>query len=153
MADLRAGIFDPRSPATGADPCPGHGHRIHARLDPRNVYAASKLSQEHLAAAWARAPAGRAIALRYHNVYGPRMPETPPTPVSPPLFRSALARGEAPQVFEDGAQRRSFIHVRDIAAANIRSPRRSTAARRPAFPRLQRRRGRGQHHRRGGQRS
>jgi dTDP-L-rhamnose 4-epimerase len=35
------------------------------------------------------------------------------------LFRSALARGEAPRVFEDGHQRRSFIHVRDVAAANL----------------------------------
>lgn len=116
--DLRNGIFDPRSPETGAilepaliteDACP----------DPRNVYGASKLSQEHLAAAWARASGGWAIALRYHNVYGPRMPRDTPYAGVASLFRSALARGEAPRVFEDGAQRRSFIHVRDVAAANI----------------------------------
>lgn len=116
--DLRNGIFDPRSPKTGAilepaliteDACP----------DPRNVYAASKLSQEHLGSAWARASGGRAIALRYHNVYGPRMPRDTPYAGVASLFRSALARGEAPKVFEDGAQRRSFIHVTDVAAANI----------------------------------
>lgn len=116
--DLRNGIFDPRSPETGAilepaliteEACP----------DPRNVYAASKLGQEHLASAWARAAGGRAIALRYHNVYGPRMPRDTPYAGVASLFRSALARGEAPSVFEDGAQRRSFIHVSDVAAANI----------------------------------
>ncbi|BAS11204.1 dTDP-L-rhamnose 4-epimerase [Arthrobacter sp. Hiyo4] len=90
-----------------------------APLDPRNVYAASKLSQEHLAAAWARSTGGSAIALRYHNVYGPRMPRDTPYAGVASLFRSALARGEAPRVFEDGRQRRSFIHVRDVAAANI----------------------------------
>ncbi|CAM5635514.1 hypothetical protein SGRIM128S_05091 [Streptomyces griseomycini] len=42
---------------------------------------------------------------------------TPRTPGSPRL-RSALARGEAPRVYEDGRQRRDFVHVRDVAAAN-----------------------------------
>ena len=90
-----------------------------APLDPRNVYAASKLAQEHLAAAWARSTGGRAIALRYHNVYGPGMPQNTPYAGVASLFRSALERGEAPRVFEDGAQRRDFVHVRDVAAANL----------------------------------
>ncbi|XAS68159.1 NAD-dependent epimerase/dehydratase family protein [Micrococcaceae bacterium Sec5.7] len=117
-ADLRAGIYDPRNPETGAILSPALVTED-ARLDPRNVYAASKLSQEHLAAAWARSGGGTAIALRYHNVYGPRMPRDTPYAGVASLFRSALARGEAPRVFEDGAQRRSFVHVRDVAAANI----------------------------------
>jgi dTDP-L-rhamnose 4-epimerase len=116
--DLRAGIFDPRSPDTGAILVPALITED-ARTEPRNVYAASKLSQEHLACAWARASGGSAIALRYHNVYGPRMPRDTPYAGVASLFRSALARGEAPRVFEDGAQRRSFVHVRDVAAANI----------------------------------
>ncbi|MCB5273312.1 dTDP-L-rhamnose 4-epimerase [Arthrobacter sp. SO5] len=117
-ADLRAGIFDPRNPETGAVLVPAMITEG-AALDPRNVYAASKLSQEHLAASWARSTGGSAVALRYHNVYGPRMPKNTPYAGVASLFRSALARGEAPRVFEDGAQRRSFIHVRDVAAANI----------------------------------
>ncbi|MGY2744183.1 NAD-dependent epimerase/dehydratase family protein [Arthrobacter sp. UYCu723] len=116
-ADLRAGIFDPRNPETGAVLIPAMVTED-APLDPRNVYAASKLSQEHLAASWARSTGGSAVALRYHNVYGPRMPRDTPYAGVASLFRSALARGEAPRVFEDGAQRRSFIHVRDVAAAN-----------------------------------
>jgi dTDP-L-rhamnose 4-epimerase len=117
-ADLRAGIYDPRNPASGAILNPAMVTE-EAPLDPRNVYAASKVSQEHLAAAWARSTGGAVVALRYHNVYGPRMPRDTPYAGVASLFRSALARGEAPRVFEDGTQRRSFIHVRDVAAANI----------------------------------
>jgi dTDP-L-rhamnose 4-epimerase len=117
-SDLMAGIYDPRNPRTGTVLEPAMVTED-ARLDPRNVYAASKLSQEHLASAWARSTGGTAVALRYHNVYGPRMPRDTPYAGVASLFRSALARGEAPRVFEDGNQRRSFIHVRDVAAANL----------------------------------
>jgi dTDP-L-rhamnose 4-epimerase len=88
-------------------------------VDPRNVYAASKLAQENLAAAWARESGGRAALLRYHNVYGPRMPRDTPYAGVAAIFRSELAAGRAPQVFEDGGQRRDFVHVRDVAAANL----------------------------------
>lgn len=117
IADLDAGRFDPTDSA---------GRRLRpamidedAALDPRNVYAASKLAQENLAGAWARATGGTALALRYHNVYGPGMPQNTPYAGVASLFRSAIERGEAPRVFEDGAQRRDFVHVRDIASANL----------------------------------
>lgn len=87
-------------------------------MDPRNVYATTKLAQEHLASSWARATGGSAVSLRYHNVYGPGMPRDTPYAGVASFFRSALARGEAPRVFEDGGQRRDFVHVRDVAAAN-----------------------------------
>ena len=114
--DLDAGRFDP----LGDDGAPLHPELIDedAPLDPRNVYALSKLAQEHLASSWARATGGRAIALRYHNVYGPGMPQNTPYAGVASLFRSALERGEAPRVFEDGGQRRDFVHVRDVAGAN-----------------------------------
>ncbi|MEV5611189.1 NAD-dependent epimerase/dehydratase family protein [Streptomyces sp. NPDC052225] len=117
VADLEAGRFEPRCPYCGGELTPGLVAED-APLDPRNVYATTKLTQEHLAAAWARATGGRAVALRYHNVYGPGMPRDTPYAGVASFFRSALARGEAPRVFEDGAQRRDFVHVRDVARAN-----------------------------------
>ncbi len=58
-------------------------------------------------------------ALRYHNVYGPRMPADTPYSGVAAIFRSALAAGQPPRVLEDGAQRRDFVHVRDVARANL----------------------------------
>ncbi|MBY8338991.1 NAD-dependent epimerase/dehydratase family protein [Streptomyces spinosirectus] len=117
VSDLDAGRFEPPCPVCGADLSPGLVGED-APVDPRNVYATTKLAQEHLAAAWARATDGRAVSLRYHNVYGPGMPRDTPYAGVASFFRSALARGEAPRVFEDGRQRRDFVHVRDVAAAN-----------------------------------
>ncbi|MFD0549005.1 NAD-dependent epimerase/dehydratase family protein [Streptomyces rectiviolaceus] len=116
-ADLDAGRFEPLCPDCGAELRPGLVGED-APTDPRNVYASTKLAQEHLAAAWARATGGRAVSLRYHNVYGPGMPRDTPYAGVASFFRSSLERGEAPQVFEDGCQRRDFVHVRDVAAAN-----------------------------------
>jgi dTDP-L-rhamnose 4-epimerase len=119
IADLEAGRFEP--------PCPRCGRGLEPRsvpenapLDPRNVYAATKLHQEHLVNAFAREQDGvRPVALRYHNVYGPRMPRDTPYAGVASIFRSSLERGEAPRVFEDGAQRRDFVHVADVAHANV----------------------------------
>ncbi|TQS43081.1 NAD-dependent epimerase/dehydratase family protein [Cryptosporangium phraense] len=116
-ADLAAGVFEPRCPHCAALLTPGAVEED-APLDPRNVYAATKVAQEHLASAWARMTGGAAIALRYHNVYGPRMPRDTPYAGVASLFRSALERGIAPRVFEDGGQRRDFVHVADVAEAN-----------------------------------
>ncbi|MEV7141459.1 NAD-dependent epimerase/dehydratase family protein [Streptomyces tauricus] len=117
-ADLTVGRFEPRCPSCDADLVPGLVGED-APADPRNVYATTKLAQEHLAAAWARSTDGTAVSLRYHNVYGPGMPRDTPYAGVASFFRSALAHGEAPRVFEDGGQRRDFVHVTDVAAANV----------------------------------
>ncbi|GAA4608871.1 NAD-dependent epimerase/dehydratase family protein [Actinoallomurus liliacearum] len=116
--DLAAGRFEPRCPLCGAVLTPGTVGED-APVDPRNAYADSKLAQEHLAASWARTTGGTVLALRYHNVYGPRMPRDTPYAGVAAIFRSALERGAAPRVFEDGGQRRDFVHVRDVARANL----------------------------------
>ncbi|MFJ1704757.1 NAD-dependent epimerase/dehydratase family protein [Kitasatospora sp. NPDC088346] len=118
VGDLDGGRFEPPCPVCGAALAPGLVGED-APVDPRNVYAASKVAQELLASAWARACGGRVLTLRYHNVYGPGMPRDTPYAGVASLFRSALARGEAPRVFEDGGQRRDFVHVADVAAANL----------------------------------
>jgi dTDP-L-rhamnose 4-epimerase len=118
VADLEAGRFEPVSPRTG-DVLSPEWIDEDAPLDPRNVYAATKVAQEALVRSWARATGGTAALLRYHNVYGPRMPSGTPYAGVASLFRSQLERGEAPTVFEDGGQRRDFIHVTDVARANL----------------------------------
>ncbi len=116
--DLAAGRFDPRCPHCGGDIT---WRRIaeDTPFRPRTSYAASKVAQEHYADAWCTLQGGRTIALRYHTVYGPGMPANTPYAGVAAIFRSALARGEAPQVFEDGGQVRDFVHVDDVALANV----------------------------------
>jgi len=117
-ADLRAGRFEPRCPRCDR-PLEPREVTEDDRLDPRNVYAATKLAQEHLCSAYGRAAGIPVTALRYHNVYGPRMPRDTPYAGVASIFRSALAAGRPPLVFEDGRQRRDFIHVCDVARANV----------------------------------
>jgi dTDP-L-rhamnose 4-epimerase len=115
-ADLRAGLFEPRCARCRA-PLDPQLVCEQTPLDPRNGYAASKVAQEHFAASWARETGSSVVALRYHNVYGPGMPRNTPYAGVAAIFASALWDGRAPRVFEDGAQRRDFVHVRDVAAA------------------------------------
>jgi dTDP-L-rhamnose 4-epimerase len=117
-ASLAAGDFEP--------PCPHCGRRLEtalvsetAPLDPRNAYATSKVAQEFYTSNWARTTGGAAAMLRYHNVYGPGMPRDTPYAGVAAIFTSALRNGLAPKVFEDGRQRRDFVHVRDVAAATV----------------------------------
>ena len=117
-ADLEAGVFEPRCPVCDSA-LSSSTVREDAALDPRNAYATSKLAQEHLAANWARLTGGTAVALRYHNVYGPRMPRDTPYSGVAAIFRSCLENGVPPRVFEDGGQRRDFVHVRDVADCNV----------------------------------
>jgi dTDP-L-rhamnose 4-epimerase len=116
--DLAAGRFEPRCPQC-AQPLGTATVTEDAPLDPRNAYAASKVAQEHLASSWARMTGGSAVGLRYHNVYGPRMPRDTPYSGVAAIFRSCLENGVPPRVFEDGGQRRDFVHVRDVARANL----------------------------------
>ena len=117
-ADLVAHRFEPHCPICAGE-LTAVAVRESAPLDPRNVYAATKVHQEHLCFAFARETSVPVTALRYHNVYGPRMPRDTPYAGVAAIFASALAAGRAPRVFEDGAQRRDFVHVRDVAQANV----------------------------------
>jgi dTDP-L-rhamnose 4-epimerase len=117
-ADLDTGVFEHR--------CPVGGEELQwrlvdedAALRPRSLYAASKTAQEHYALAWSESTGGSVVALRYHNVYGPGMPRDTPYSGVAAIFRSALEKGEPPKVFEDGGQMRDFVHVDDVAAANL----------------------------------
>jgi dTDP-L-rhamnose 4-epimerase len=117
-ADLDAARFEPRCERCGAA-LSAELVPEGAPLGPRNVYAATKVAQEHLAGSWARATGSQAVALRYHNVYGPGMPRDTPYAGVASFFPTARAARRAPRVFEDGGQRRDFVHVRDVADATV----------------------------------
>lgn len=117
-ADLEAGVFEHRCPI-GGEELSWQLVDEDAPLRPRSLYAASKTAQEHYALAWSEATDGSVVALRYHNVYGPGMPRDTPYSGVAAIFRSSLEHGQPPKVFEDGGQMRDFVHVDDVAAANL----------------------------------
>ncbi len=118
VGDLEAGRFENTCPVCARS----LGWELvdeDSRLDPRSSYAASKVAQEHYTSSWVRQADASAVALRYHNVYGPGMPRDTPYSGVAAMFRSSLERGEPPTVYEDGAQMRDFVHVADVARANV----------------------------------
>ncbi|HEY3004187.1 MAG TPA: NAD-dependent epimerase/dehydratase family protein [Kribbellaceae bacterium] len=122
--DLERGRFEPRCVRCGSQLLAEPVDEA-APFDPRNAYAASKVQTELLSRVWARETGGSVTALRFHNVYGPGMPRHTPYAGVASLFHAAAERGEAPRVFEDGGQRRDFVHARDVAgavAAAVRRP-------------------------------
>ena len=115
---LARGQFEQHCPHCGR-PVEPEAVAEDAAPDPRNVYAATKLHQEQLCFCFARERGASVASLRYHNVYGPGMPRDTPYAGVAAVFRSALEAGRPPVVFEDGAQRRDFIHVHDVARAAV----------------------------------
>jgi dTDP-L-rhamnose 4-epimerase len=115
--DLAAGSYEPTCEQCGA-PLEPSAVTEDAPLEPRSIYAATKVHQEHLCSVFGRERGVPVTCLRYHNVYGPRMPRDTPYAGVASIFRSRLMAGLAPLVYEDGGQRRDFVHVRDVARAN-----------------------------------
>jgi len=125
---LRPGVRDPAALGAGRfdHACPRCGGTLEAvpvpeeaRLEPRSIYAATKLHQEHLCEVFARQHAVPLTILRYHNVYGPGMPRNTSYAGVAAIFLSALEDGRSPEVYEDGRQLRDFVHVEDVARANL----------------------------------
>lgn len=117
-ADLAAGRFDLLCPRCGSSLGWGVVDED-APTDPRNNYAATKLHQEHLSLIFGREHGVAVTMLRYHNVIGPRSPQNASYAGVASIFAAAVERGEAPRVFEDGRQTRDFVHVLDVARANV----------------------------------
>ena len=82
-----------------------------------SVYAITKYVQERLTLTVARQYGIAAVALRLFNVYGPGQALSNPYTGVLAIFASRLLNGQRPLVFEDGAQRRDFVHVDDVARA------------------------------------
>ena len=95
--------------------------REDAPKQPLNPYGEAKLASEALLAGAARMHGFTAVSLRYFNVYGSR--QAPDSPYSGVVSRfvDCCRRNQAPVIFGDGRQTRDFIHVRDVARANMQA--------------------------------
>ena len=82
-----------------------------------SVYALSKYDQERLCLVLGEAYGVPTVALRFFNVYGPRQALSNPYTGVLAIFGARLLNGNAPLIFEDGEQRRDFVHVTDVARA------------------------------------
>ena len=115
-AQLAAGVWDPRGPAgetaVALASCAG---RTEAR--PTNVYAATKLAQEHLLTAWAAAHDVPVGVLRLQNVYGPGQSLTNSYTGIVALFARLARAGQPVEVYEDGQIVRDFVYIDDVVEA------------------------------------
>jgi dTDP-L-rhamnose 4-epimerase len=84
-----------------------------------SVYALSKRDQEELCLVFGRTYGIPVTALRFFNIYGPRQSLSNPYTGVAAIFASRLLNGQAPMLFEDGAQMRDFVSVHDIVQANL----------------------------------
>lgn len=82
-----------------------------------SVYALTKYVQERLTLTLAAAYGIEAVALRLFNVFGPGQALDNPYTGVLAIFASRILNGRPPMVFEDGRQRRDFVHVDDVARA------------------------------------
>jgi dTDP-L-rhamnose 4-epimerase len=115
---LAAGEWDPAPPAGAASAGRPLPHRA-ADTQPRpsNVYAATKLAQEHVLGAWASAHSADLSVLRLQNVYGPGQSLTNPYTGIVSLFAQIGLRRETIDVYEDGSIVRDFVFVDDVVTA------------------------------------
>jgi len=114
----------PRNPDGTWDPLDAKGRPMTPAPTPEtkrpalaSVYAIGKYVQERLTLTLAPAYGMQATALRLWNVYGPGQALSNPYTGVLAIFASRLLNGQRPAIFEDGRQRRDFVHVKDVARA------------------------------------
>lgn len=118
--DLEAARWDPQSPSgSGSAPIPHRAADVWAR--PVNVYAATKLAQEHLLESWCTSFGVDLGVLRLQNVYGPGQAVGNAYTGVLTFFAVRAAQGLALDVYEDGAIVRDFVFVDDVVDALTRS--------------------------------
>src|SRR5256886_8687934 len=95
----------------------------HENLVPRPMspYAAQKVACELFAQTYTRAYGFPCVALRFLNVYGPRQDPKSEYAAAIPRFTTRLLAGQRPVGYGDGLQTRDFVHVTDVARANLRA--------------------------------
>jgi dTDP-L-rhamnose 4-epimerase len=86
-------------------------------LRPASIYAINKRDHEEMFLAVGQALQIPTVALRLFNAYGSRQALSNPYTGVAAIFISRLLNDQPPLVFEDGRQKRDFVHVRDVANA------------------------------------
>lgn len=115
-AQLLAGIWDPQGPLDQpAVPLPSCANRTEPR--PTNIYAATKLAQEHMLAAWAAAHDTNLSVLRLQNVFGPGQSLTNSYTGIVTLFARLAREQRQLEVYEDGRIVRDFVFIDDVVDA------------------------------------
>ena len=115
-AQLLAGIWDPQGPTDEpAVPLSSCADRTPPR--PTNIYAATKLAQEHMLTAWTAAHDTKLSVLRLQNVYGPGQSLTNSYTGIVALFARLAREQRALEVYEDGRIVRDFVFIDDVADA------------------------------------
>jgi len=109
-------IFAASSSAYGNAPAPQSESMPPGPLSP---YAASKLACEHYMRAFAACKRVDTISLRYFNVFGPRQDPNSPYSGVISIFLKKMKNGESPTIYGDGSQRRDFVYVENVVAANL----------------------------------
>jgi dTDP-L-rhamnose 4-epimerase len=84
-----------------------------------SIYALNKFAQERMCLITGKAYGIPTIALRFFNVFGPNQALSNPYTGVLAIFAARLLNDRPPLVFEDGLQRRDFVHVRDVARACV----------------------------------
>lgn len=87
--------------------------------NPISPYAAAKLMNEQMAAAYNHSYGTKFVGLRYFNVFGPRQDPSSPYSGVLSIFCEAARTGNGVTIYGDGEQTRDFVFVTDIVAANL----------------------------------
>jgi UDP-glucose 4-epimerase len=91
----------------------------HHPYNNRTIYGAAKTYNEGLLRSFNEMYGLNYVALRYFNVYGPRMDVYGAYTEVLIRWMERIAVGKPPLIFGDGTQTMDFVDVRDIARANI----------------------------------
>lgn len=85
----------------------------------RTIYGAAKVFNEGMLRSFADMHDLRYVALRYFNVYGPRMDVYGAYTEVLIRWMERITAGQKPLILGDGTQTMDFVHVHDIARANV----------------------------------
>lgn len=114
---LRHGRWEPEGPCgTTLTPVPTPENKAPSLA---SIYALSKYDQEQMCLLAGRAYGIPAVALRFFNVYGERQALSNPYTGVLAIFAACLLNANPPLIYEDGRQRRDFVHVSDVADACV----------------------------------